>query len=61
MNSITLNKCRFFSYHGVDEQERVVGNHFEVTLKVYCPKYGHITSEVHRLLVEVSYQSQQFE
>ena len=45
MNSITLNKCRFFSYHGVDEQERVVGNHFEVTLKVYCPMDSAMTSD----------------
>ncbi len=36
MNSITLNKCKFFAYHGVAEQEHVIGNHFEVTLKVYC-------------------------
>ena len=37
MNAITLHKMKFFAYHGVGEQERVVGNHFEVTLKVYCP------------------------
>ena len=36
MNSITLNKMKFFAHHGVSEQERVVGNHFEVTLKVNC-------------------------
>ncbi len=36
MNSITLHKMKFFAYHGVGEQERLVGNHFEVTLKVYC-------------------------
>lgn len=45
MNSITLNKCRFYAYHGVDEQERVVGNRFEVTLKVYCPMDSAMASD----------------
>ncbi len=35
--SITLNQCKFYAYHGVSEQERKVGNHFEVTLTVHCP------------------------
>ncbi|MDO4510925.1 MAG: dihydroneopterin aldolase [Bacteroidales bacterium] len=37
MNAITLHRMKFFAHHGVGEQERVVGNHFEVSLKVYCP------------------------
>lgn len=45
MNSITLNKCKFFAYHGVDEQERKVGNHFEVTLKVFCDMNRAMTDE----------------
>ena len=32
--SVTLRKMRFFAYHGVAEQERKVGNHFEVSLKL---------------------------
>lgn len=36
MNSITLHEMKFFAHHGVCPQERLVGNHFEVTLKVYC-------------------------
>lgn len=36
---------KFFAYHGVGEQERVVGNHFEVTLKVYCPMEKAMTND----------------
>ncbi len=45
MNAITLHKMKFFAYHGVGEQERVVGNHFEVTLKVYCPMEKAMTDD----------------
>lgn len=31
---IELEKVRFFAYHGVMPQERIVGNHFEVNLLV---------------------------
>ncbi len=34
--SISLNKMQFFAYHGVAEQERIVGNTFEVTLTIDC-------------------------
>lgn len=34
--SISLNKMRFFAFHGVDEQERIVGNHFEVSITLTC-------------------------
>ena len=34
--SITLNKMRFFARHGVAEQERIVGNWFEVSLTIHC-------------------------
>ena len=33
-NKIQLNGIRFYAYHGVDEQERVVGNHFSVDMEV---------------------------
>ena len=35
--SIELNRMRFFSYHGVAEQERRVGNDYEVSLRVDYP------------------------
>lgn len=31
---IELEQVRFFAYHGVMPQEKVVGNHFEVNLRV---------------------------
>lgn len=31
---ITLEKVRCFAYHGVDPQEKKIGNHFHVTLTV---------------------------
>lgn len=34
--SISLNKMQFFAYHGVAEQERKVGNTFEVNLTIDC-------------------------
>lgn len=44
-SSITLTRCKFFAYHGVGEQEQEVGNHFEVTLKVYCPMRQAMTQD----------------
>lgn len=35
--SIELKKMRFHSYHGVMEQERKVGNDFEVSLAITYP------------------------
>lgn len=35
--SITFDKIRFYAYHGVMEQERKVGNYFEVSLTVDYP------------------------
>lgn len=34
---ITLNKVRFFGYHGLLPHEKRVGNSFEVTLRLYFP------------------------
>lgn len=34
---ISLNDLRFFAYHGVFEQERRVGNEFEVSVHVDIP------------------------
>ena len=33
-NKIQLNGVKFYAYHGVDEQERAVGNHFTADLEV---------------------------
>lgn len=35
--SITFDRIRFFAYHGVMEQERKVGNIFEVSLTIQYP------------------------
>lgn len=35
--SITLEKLRFYSYHGLLEHEKRVGNNFEVTLIIHFP------------------------
>ena len=35
--SVKLERMRFYAYHGVMEQERKVGNDFEVTLEVWYP------------------------
>lgn len=35
--TITLEKVRFYSYHGVMPHENRVGNYFEITLTVHFP------------------------
>ena len=35
--TVTLNKLRFYAYHGALPQERVVGGDYEVTLRVTLP------------------------
>ena len=35
--TITLDSLRFYAYHGVGAQERMVGNEFEVTVSVEIP------------------------
>jgi dihydroneopterin aldolase len=39
MISIELNDLRFFSFHGVHEEERILGNEFVVNAKL-CYEYG---------------------
>lgn len=43
--SISLNKMRFFACHGVEEQERIVGNHFEVSVSLRCDIAQALTSD----------------
>lgn len=35
--TITLDKMRFYAFHGVMEQERTVGNWFEVSVRLRYP------------------------
>ena len=35
-SSVIIRKARFHAYHGVAEQERVVGNDYEVSVQVDC-------------------------
>ena len=41
--SIHLNNCIFFAYHGLFEEERLVGNHFEVNVVAEIEENGPIT------------------
>jgi dihydroneopterin aldolase len=41
--SIHLNNCIFFAYHGLFEEERLVGNHFEVSVVAELEETGPIT------------------
>lgn len=43
--SVRLENLRFYAYHGVMEQERRVGNEFEVTLEVYYPFENALKSD----------------
>lgn len=43
--TITLRAMRFTAHHGVGEQERKVGNQFEVTLSVTCPMQGALVDD----------------
>lgn len=42
---ISIEKARFQAYHGVFEQERRVGNMFEVSVKVTTPVSSQIESD----------------
>ena len=37
ITQIELEEMRFYAYHGVSPQERKVGNHFVVTLRLTAP------------------------
>lgn len=42
---ISLDKMRFYAYHGVLEQERAVGNHYELSLRFEINKYASLESD----------------
>ena len=44
-SQIRLNKVRFYAYHGVMEQERVVGGWYELTLTIDYPFQGAMLSD----------------
>lgn len=43
--SVKLERLRFYAYHGVMEQERKVGNDFEVTIEVWYPFENALESD----------------
>lgn len=43
--SIELNRVRFYAYHGVMQQERKVGNDYEVSLRVDVPLQAAMASD----------------
>jgi len=49
-SSIFLNDMRFYAYHGVLPQERIVGGEYSVSLKVYV----NLSSAMEHDLVEVT-------
>lgn len=50
---ISLNNLRFYSYHGVFNEERVTGNEFEVNLTIKLPYKEEMNED--RLDYTVSY------
>lgn len=44
MFTIHLKNLQFFAYHGIHEEERILGNEFEVNLAVSFPADKKITS-----------------
>jgi dihydroneopterin aldolase len=43
MFSIHLNKLQFFSFHGLHEEERILGNEYEINIKVDLEENGPVT------------------
>ena len=44
MFTINLNDLQFFSHHGIHEEERILGNDYEVNLAITIAAKGKITS-----------------
>jgi dihydroneopterin aldolase len=44
MFSLHLNHLKFFSHHGIHEEERILGNDYEVNVKVDLDEKGPATS-----------------
>ncbi len=45
MVEISLEEMKFYAYHGVLEQEQIVGNNFEVTLKLLADVRDSVFSD----------------
>lgn len=43
MFTIHLNKLQFFSFHGIHEEERKLGNEYEINIKVDFEEKGPVT------------------
>lgn len=44
MFTIHLNKCRFYAYHGLHQEESIVGADFEVNLSATFADEGKVTT-----------------
>ncbi len=44
MFTVRLNKIQFFAYHGVHEEETVIGNTFEVNMEIFFTAENKIQS-----------------
>ena len=44
MFTIHLNNCRFYAYHGLHQEESIVGAGFEVNLSATFEEDGKVTS-----------------
>ena len=56
MITIQLNKLRFFSYHGIHEEERVLGNNYEVNVSLTIDVAGRITAIEQTVNYETLYE-----
>lgn len=52
--TIELRQLRFFAEHGMYEEERLVGNEFEVDLSIGCPSPEEIITSIHQTIDYVS-------
>lgn len=55
VSKIELKEMKFYAYHGVGEQERVVGNHFVVTVLLTAPLVKAIEND--HLVNTINYAS----
>jgi 7,8-dihydroneopterin aldolase/epimerase/oxygenase len=50
MLSIHLKQVRFFAYHGIFEEEKRLGNEYEVDIKIQCSSTGVIIQHLHQTI-----------
>ncbi|HJV20732.1 MAG TPA: dihydroneopterin aldolase [Sediminibacterium sp.] len=54
MMQIHLHELRFFAFHGLYEEERILGNHFEVNMDI---SYNPVSLPVNQLYDTINYVS----